>query len=151
VLRLCSTHLLAHDPGERIALRQYEVSRLMMPFAFDTDPEDGIEDVSVMLLRLKPLDTEGERVTLECLRDARSTIWEAARERFGITNPLDGGWRATQVRLRIGFRPKTNSRRRTLPVTITMPHGCDLKDRTEHERLIGGKYLRRWGILVDAG
>jgi hypothetical protein len=30
-----------------------------------------------------------------------------------------------------------------------MPHGCDLKDRTERERMIGEKYLRRWGIVRD--
>jgi hypothetical protein len=30
-----------------------------------------------------------------------------------------------------------------------MPHGCSLKDMTPHERLIGEKYLRRWGILTD--
>jgi hypothetical protein len=32
-------------------------------------------------------------------------------------------------------------------LTITMPHGCNLKDQTEEEQLIGEKYLRRWGIL----
>ena len=30
-----------------------------------------------------------------------------------------------------------------------MPHGCDLKDRTERERMVGAKYLRRWGIVCD--
>jgi hypothetical protein len=30
-----------------------------------------------------------------------------------------------------------------------MPAGCDLKDRTERERMIGEKYLRRWGIVRD--
>jgi len=30
-----------------------------------------------------------------------------------------------------------------------MPHGCNLKDQTEEEQLIGEKYLRRWGILND--
>jgi hypothetical protein len=30
-----------------------------------------------------------------------------------------------------------------------MPHGCDLKDMTPQERLIGEKYLRRWGILQE--
>ena len=41
-------------------------------------------------------------------------------------------------------------RGRTLPLTITMPHGCNLKDQTEREQLIGEKYLREWGILRDA-
>jgi hypothetical protein len=41
------------------------------------------------------------------------------------------------------------TRGRTLPLTISMPNGCDLKDRTEVERLVGDKYLRRWGILEN--
>jgi hypothetical protein len=35
-----------------------------------------------------------------------------------------------------------------LPITITTPHGCDLKERTDRERLIGDKYLPRWGLVV---
>ena len=75
-----------------------------------------------------------------------------ASERFGGADPLLGGWVATQAKLTIRFHPNGGSRRgRTLPLTITMPHGCNLKDQTEREQLIGEKYLRRWGILRDAG
>jgi hypothetical protein len=35
-------------------------------------------------------------------------------------------------------------------VTITMPNGCDLKGKTDRERLIGDKYLRRWGLLTGS-
>ena len=73
-----------------------------------------------------------------------------AAERFGPGDPLAGGWIATQTKLTIKFHPKAGARRgRTLPLTITMPHGCNLKDQTEEEQLIGEKYLRRWGILRD--
>ena len=73
-----------------------------------------------------------------------------AEERLGPGNPIDGGWVATQAKLTIKFHPKGDARRgRTLPLTITMPHGCNLKDQTEEEQLIGEKYLRRWGILAD--
>ena len=44
---------------------------------------------------------------------------------------------------------KGSGRGKTLPLTITMPHGCNLKDQTEEERMIGDKYLRRWGIVQD--
>jgi hypothetical protein len=120
------------------------------PYDFPTDPEDGIESVRVNHLRLKPMDTEGERVTLECTRQASQTIWQMASNRFGNTNPLLGGWVVTQAKLTIRFHPEAGSRRgRTLPLTITMPHGCDLKDRTERERMVGEKYLRRWYIVRD--
>ena len=73
-----------------------------------------------------------------------------AADRFGTGNPLGGGWVVTQAKLAIKFHPKGDARRgRTLPLTITYPHGCNLKDQTEREQMIGEKYLRRWGILVD--
>ena len=137
---------------ERLPFRQYDLSVLLQPHDFPTDSADGIETVEVKSLRLMPIDSVGERVTLECLRKADRSIWDMARERFGGSDPLQGGWVATQAKLSIRFHPTAGSKRgRTLPLTITMPHGCNLKDQTEREQLIGERYLRRWGILHDAG
>ena len=151
LVRMLARDLLATDFREqRIPLRRYDLSVLMRPFTFPTDPADGLEIVRVNQLRLMPLDTTAERVTLECMRQSNATIWDMARERFEAANPLSGGWIVTQAKLTIRFHPDTGSRRgRTLPLTITMPHGCDLKDRTERERMVGNKYLRKWGILRD--
>ena len=136
---------------QRLPFRQYDLSVLLRPFDFPTDPADGIEAVEVKALRLMPIDGVGERVTLECLRKADRTIWDMAQARFGTADPLLGGWVATQAKLSIRFHPTAGSRRgRTLPLTITMPHGCNLKDQTEREQMIGEKYLREWGILRDA-
>jgi hypothetical protein len=56
----------------------------------------------------------------------------------------------TKAKLIIRFHPEAGSKRgKTLPLTVTMPHGCDLKDRTEKERIIGEKYLARWGLLKN--
>ncbi|CAM5772585.1 MULTISPECIES: hypothetical protein [Hyphomicrobiales] len=136
--------------NEKVPVRRYDLDVLLSPFDFPTDLDDGIERVDVRLLRLMPLDAVGERVTLECMAKAGRTIWSMAEERLGPGNPIDGGWVATQAKLTIKFHPKGDARRgRTLPLTITMPHGCNLKDQTEEEQLIGEKYLRRWGILAD--
>ena len=151
LVRLFARDLLASEFGqERLPFRQFDLGMLRQPFSFPTDPDDGIEFVRVNHLRLMPIDTVGERVTLECMRQATRTIWQMAQERFNANNPLLGGWVVTQAKLTIRFRPEAGSARgKTLPLTITMPHGCDLKDRTERERMIGDKYLRRWGILRD--
>jgi len=136
--------------SEKVSLPRYDLSMLLAPFDFPADLEDGIERVEVRQLRLMPLDAVSERITLECLSKADRTIWSMAEARLGSGNPLSGGWVATKATIVIKFHPKDGERRgRTLPLTITMPHGCDLKDRTEEEQLIGNKYLRRWGILVD--
>jgi len=152
MVRLMARDLLGIDfQNEKVPLRQYDLAILLRPFAFPTDPADGIESVEVKQLRLMPIDDVGERVTLECLRKADRTIWSMASDHFGARDPLAGGWVATQAKLTIKFHPKGDAKRgRTLPLTITMPHGCNLKDQTEEEQLIGEKYLRRWGILRDA-
>jgi hypothetical protein len=150
-VRLFARELLGSQfRQERLPLRRYDLGILMRPYDFPTDPQDGIESVRVNQLRLMPMDTVGERVTLECTRQAPQTIWQMAADHFGSTSPLLGSWVITQAKLTIRFHPEPGSRRgRTLPLTVTMPHGCDLKDRTERERMIGEKYLRRWYIVKD--
>ena len=151
MVRLFARDLLASEfRQERLPFRQFDLGVLRQPFTFPTDPGDGIESVRVNHLRLMPIDTVGERVTFECMRQATQTIWQMAQERFGANNPLLGGWVVTQAKLTIRFHPEAGARRgKTLPLTITMPHGSDLKDRTDRERIVGEKYLRRWGILRD--
>jgi hypothetical protein len=150
-VRLFARELLGSEfRQERLPLRRYDLGILMRPYDFPTDPQDGVESVRVNQLRLMPMDTVGERVTLECTRQASQTIWRMAADHFGSASPLLGGWVITQAKLTIRFHPESGSRGgRTLPLTVTMPHGCDLKDRTERERIIGEKYLRRWYIVKD--
>jgi hypothetical protein len=150
-VRLFAHELLGYEfKNERIPLRRYDLAILLRPYLFPTDPEDGIESVCVSQLRLMPIDTVAERVTLECTRQSSRTIWQMASEHFGSADPLLGGWIATRAKLTIRFHPETGARRgRTLPLNISMPTGCDLKERNERERLIGEKYLRRWSLLQD--
>ena len=51
-----------------------------------------------------------------------------------------------EFRLRAGPNGRTA---RTLPLNISLPRGCDLKDRTAAERMIGERYLRRWGLVHE--
>jgi hypothetical protein len=150
-VRYFAENLLGIELGsDRLPLRRYDLAALRRPYHFPSDPQDGIESVRVACLRLMPFGTAGERVTLECMHDASKTIWQMAAEHFGDNDPLRHGWVVTQVKLVIKFRPTaTITRGRSLPLTISMPHGCDLKDRIEAERLIGDKYLRIWGILEN--
>lgn len=151
LVRLFARNLLAKEfTQERVPVRRFDLSVLAQPFGFPTDLADNIESVRVNQIRLMPIDGVGERVTIEVMRDSKQTIWEMAAQRFGENNPLLGGWTITQARFTIRFKPEPGSTRgKTLPLTITKPHGCDLKDRTERERKIGETYLRRWGLLQD--
>lgn len=146
--------------GKHIPLREYDLSSLMKPFNFPTDPEDGIMDVTVKELRFMELGDRSERITLETMAGAKRTIWEMAEQRIGLNIggaghalPIASAapeWIITRARFTIKFYPGPGGGRgKSLTLTVTMPHGCDLKDMTPRERLIGEKYLRRWGILTD--
>lgn len=70
---------------------------------------------------------------------------------FGERDPfVAGGVRIREVVLAVTFRPDaTNPRGKTISIKLRHPNGCDLKDKTEKERIIGEKYLSRWNILPE--
>ncbi|WP_458094204.1 hypothetical protein [Roseomonas sp. WA12] len=151
LVRMFASHLLGSlFLGDRLRVRQYSLEPLRAPFLFPTDLEDGIEGVRVSQLRLMPYDSQAERITLECRRNSERNIWDVAVERLRDQGQRIENYLIVQAQFTISFRGTPGQRgKRTLPVRISMPKGCDLKDRTERERLIGEKYLRRWGLLRD--
>ncbi|MBK5911437.1 hypothetical protein CCR85_08030 [Rhodothalassium salexigens] len=151
IVRAAVTHLFNIEFNEnRLPLRCYDLSVLLGPYDFPADEEDGIEGVEVRELRLMPIDDSSRRVTLENMARADGTIWSMADETFGDRTPLRDGFVITRAKLAVKLAKRPGGdRRRTLTLSITWPHGCDLKDRTATEQMIGEKYLRRWGILVD--
>jgi len=151
IVKATVKYLLGIDFKEnRLPLRCYDLSVLLKPYDFPVDPEDGIECVEVRELRLMPIDDSDFRITLEKPARADETIWAKADERFAERTPLSEGYVVTRAKIAVKLaRRPGGGGRRTLSLTITWPHGCDLKDRTATEQMIGEKYLRRWGILVD--
>jgi hypothetical protein len=153
--------LLGIDFEEKhIPLREYDLSMLLKPFDFPTDVQDGINEVTVKELRFMDVGERNERITLESMSGVERSIWEMAEKRIGLDIGGTGHvlaiasgvpeWIITRARFTIKFLPGPGGGRgKSLTLTVTMPHGCNLKDMTPQERLIGEKYLRRWGILTD--
>jgi hypothetical protein len=138
--------------GEILPAREYDLGVLMEPFDFPTDPrapaDQVVEKVQVRELRFQPLDRNGQRVTLECDGLGGETIWDMADNHIAQAAQRRADWVITRARLVVKFVPYGKSRRaRSLNLTITVPHGCNLKGMTPAERLVGEKYLRDWGIL----
>lgn len=145
----CDTLLRNADgvAARRIQPRRYNLKKLMQPCDFPTDPKDRIESVKVSLLRLKPFD-EASRLTLETSNGEGRTIHDVAEEWFERHNPLRGGFLVQQAGLTIRFQADERNRRgRVLTVKIGMPHRCNLKSRSEEERVVGERYLQRWGLV----
>lgn len=143
--------LLGESDQQPLPLREFNLDPLLRPCTFPTDPRDGIEWVRVTMLRLQPFDSPDQRITLECASKEPGEIWSMANVQFGKKNPLMIGYAVTQAKLVIRFHPEADAcRGKTLPLTVKMPHGCDLKGRTSKEMMIGEKYLKRWNLLCHA-
>jgi len=128
--------------------RRYNLWPLTQPHDFPTDPEDGIDSVRLVLLRLEMAEAAGVRVTLEAPRDGDLDLHGVAKRLLSFPHMGEGMLVPTRAKLAIAFYPERESRRgKMLAVTLTRPNGCDLKNRTERERLIGEKYLERWGLV----
>ncbi|WLQ14323.1 hypothetical protein O5O45_00010 [Hahella aquimaris] len=146
-----SEHLLKRTAGAAKApLRRYRLEPLVENAPLDWDLEDGIESVEIVMLKLTDIDQQG-RVTLEKSAKGDLVLHEYCHGHFDEYNPVTStAFIPVQATLSIRFQPEQGSRRgKVLPVKISLPNGCDLRSRTEHERLIGEKYLRRWGLLEE--
>jgi len=136
--------------AEQVPLRRFNLEPLLAEQSLDWDVEDGIESVQLVMMKFKDLSEEG-RTQIEVPVKSEIGFHAYARKRFGEHNPLTSGhFVPTQAKINIRFCPENGARRgKVLPVKITMPNGCDLRSRTERERLIGEKYLKRWGLLEE--
>lgn len=135
--------------GERVPLKQYELKKLLQEYDFPTDPDDGIQSVKITMMKLRCLESHN-KVTLEVGAKEQRSIHEVSKSWFSSHDPMKSGFVVAQVKLTIKFAPDTESPRgKTIPVKISYPNNCDLKSRTEKERLIGDKYLKDWGLLKE--
>lgn len=146
---LSETLLHTKIAAERMPLKQYEISHLLNPFKFPTDPEDGIESVKVQMLTLNPQDSFN-KITLEVTAKEQRTIYQISNEWFDAHDPLCKNFKLAKVKLVINFASDSEgSRGKKIAVTISHPNGCDLKGKTHKEQLIANKYLKKWGILKE--
>lgn len=141
--------LPATDGLNPVKLRQLDLSGLATPQSFPVDPIDGIESVRLISLRVAPDGPEGH-LTLEVGPNGRRTLHEMARSWFESGDPLPRRPSILRARLAIRFSPLPGkSRGRILNVELSVPCGCNLRDQSDQERLIGEKYLRRWGLVRE--
>ncbi len=135
--RIFAKTLLAHAiEGQRIPLRRYDLSVFMAEREFERDPEDGIDDVRLRLVKFEPFD-ERAFVTIEARTD-EATVHGEARRLFGERDPFLGGHRIVEAVLSIRFKPdRVNPRGRTITIKLRHPNGCDLKDSRTRQRRSG--------------
>jgi len=137
-------HLAPEDPN----VKPYQLDGLMeRGFRFPTDPEDGIEEVSIRCLRLSILGRRRRRITLEPDPEkGASHIYEMLEDDLNRKRLPKSILHVTKATL--NFTLNGNVRSNSLVFSVTYPNSCDLKSKREELRLLGEKYLKRWKIDV---
>ena len=137
------------DIGE-IMIKKYDLSKLRSAYDFmkEVDATDLIDEVKVTMLKLGTASGKSS-TTLEAPFTSQSTIYEFAAKSFASNNPLQNpAFEIRRAKLSIRFKSTDKKPRgELLHVAITNPNGCDLKDRSEKQKMIGNKYLERWGLM----
>jgi hypothetical protein len=138
--------------GLRLPQRQYDLSSFIEPRRFPTDHSDGIALVHVVQVTVQLAKYPGFWMTLGRKRDIEETLYEYSEDPLKKQNPLlQHGVEVVQVEIAVQFRPDQGSRNgKVIKLKITHPSSCDLKGRTEKERLICEKYLPLWGLVHNA-
>lgn len=149
--KFANIFLKTEDDKFEIRLKKYNLSkfRSYQDLMKDVDARDMIKSIKVTLLRLKPINSKNSS-TIESPFTENKTIYELAKDWYGSNNPLENSFEIKKVKLSIKFKPDSkHPRGKLIHVNITDPNGCDLKEHSEKEKIIGSKYLERWGIIEN--
>ncbi|MGN7614178.1 hypothetical protein ACQZV8_19085 [Magnetococcales bacterium HHB-1] len=149
--RLFAKHLLQKlILGQRISLRQYDLSRLIHPIQFSTDPQDGIRSVRVMDLGVTHEKLHGIEIGVKTKATSPHSVHEGRQELMLDAQSLSGEFSVIRATLSVKFQPDRESQRgKSFAVKLSSPNGCSLKGKTKKERIICDKYLPRWGLVRE--
>ncbi len=114
----------------------------------DTDPEDGIDEIQIRKMRLSVLGGSKRRITLEVdPNGGPGAIYDMLDECLNRQNLPEALFNITLAQFHFRFVHTGQGRQRTLTFEVSHPNSSNLKSCSREElRLIGEKYLRRWGI-----
>ena len=150
-LIFAETLLKSPIKGEKIPLKQYSIQKLLNPVELSFDPSDGIASVKVTRLKVARPNSNNT-VTLDVSAKENAKIYDISKDYFGENDPLKTGFRLREVRISIKFKPDNDNKRGiTIHVNIGEPNRCNLKDKSQKERLIGEKYLKLWELVETIG
>lgn len=143
----CRTVLKQDLPPEEPRRPPYRLNLLKSrDVALATDPEDDIAEVRVRSLRLSVLGSK-RRVTLEGdpnrgLQD----VYDMLDQYIAAKQLPPALFNVTQATFQFRFRHTGQGRQRSMTFDVSFPDSCNLKSLREEYRILGEKYLRRWGI-----
>lgn len=131
---------MQNDRGE-CCPQYYNLERLLEPFDFPTDPRDGIRQVKLLMIKLKPMNGQGS-LTFD-VSDNKKSLYEVTRGWFDI-NPFNIGFTICQVKFTLIFYSN-----KSLCLTLGYPSFCDMEHLSEEEREVTTKYLKKWQLIQE--
>ena len=145
--------LLDIDVDEDEPIRQaYELDHLIdESFTFDTEPKDNIGAVRTTRIRLVPdMPVAGlEYIELKFRSGvSRAQVLEAINHCIEAYDLSRTSIRVKQVAFRIDFIAAPSKPARRLSFKVHLPNTCDLKSMDDDDRMLGERYLRRWGVML---
>ena len=76
------------------------------------------------------------------------TLHEVLDDEHGAGNPLRKRLRPWMARIEIQFEPENGRKSgKKINVILCAPKRCNLRGKTEKERLLLNRYLKAWGLL----
>ncbi len=129
--------------------KRYNLSRFKdRDISFPTDPEDGIEYVSIKMLHLELPGEVDNKITFQAKPTGNGQrVYELIEKALNEKNVPFDSVDIAKVKLKMQFAGIDGKKGKPLTFDITMPDGCTLKERP-HE-LIAKKYISRWGLEIE--
>ncbi len=124
----------------------YKLNRLMRRhFDFPTDPEDRIESVKIVSLRLDYTASKYGRITIEQSPESRKSLYDWIRRVLDVEKIPLRMWDVTQAKIMVAWRRELRRRQKTLTFTLTTPDSSTLKDLPGHQVI--KRYLKKWQLM----
>ncbi len=133
--------------SEHLVQKTYHLQPLLNPSHLSLDNEDGIESVNIVKLSLQNSELDSQ---LHIDFNGVSDIHQYLNNYLGHDNLLSmGTFVPIKATIVINFYGDNEGQHKPLSISLCLPNQCDLRCRTEDERLLGEKYLGRWGVVSE--
>lgn len=122
---------------------------LKQPFDFQTHPQDGIKNVKLVMIRLKPYNDECD-ITIKIPRNSSKNIHEIIGEQIDYNGSVANYLIVKEAELYIEFHDQNNKAEARLSfIRIQSSGKYELKNSDTQNIAIISKYLKYWGLVIN--
>lgn len=141
----CKT-ILGLDGLPKLEKQHFDLSKLKdNALSFVTDPADGIEKVTLRMLRLDLPGIGSRRITLEAnSKNDEQPVHKLIEKALNKSNVSIDKAVIAKAKIQIKFAARNGKKGKSLMFEISNPDRCTLRDDPLDQ--IAKKYIKRWGL-----